>query len=115
MNSNTINHPVYYQRNGLEAIDIIEEYKMNFSRGCCFKYLWRMGLKDGEDLSKDIKKAFWYFDRECFRMAKEDGLVLADARIMLNGFFVAIFMREDLLMVEARDTLEAHLKELEAA
>ena len=108
-NSNIIDHPGYYQRNGLEAIDIIEEYDMNFNQGSCFKYLWRMGLKYGEKLQKDEKKAHWYFDRESVRIAKRESITLEEAKESLFKFFENIFMRNDLTMVLARQSLAIHI------
>jgi hypothetical protein len=122
MDSTVIDHPGYYMRNGLEAIDIIEEYRLNFSEGCIVKYLWRMGLKDGEVLEKDQRKALWYFDRESdrlFRMERgtftscgvagtDDG-DRAMAREILFQKLERIFMRPDLNMVEAVELLRRNL------
>jgi hypothetical protein len=43
---------------------------MGFNLGNAMKYLWRAGLKDGEDELKDLKKAIWYINRELERRSK---------------------------------------------
>lgn len=58
-----VNHPAHYRgRNGLEAIDVIEEFNLNFNIGNAVKYLLRAGRK-GPRL-EDIQKAAWYLERE---------------------------------------------------
>jgi len=109
MDATVINHPDYYKRNGLEAIDIIEEYNLNFSEGSIVKYLWRMGLKDGEVLEKDQKKALWYFDRESQRIAKIKNITLKEGMVELYMKLNDIIMRDDLNMVEAQALLFSHL------
>lgn len=59
-----VNHPSHYQRNGKEAIDYIEMFRLSFSAGNIIKYLWRAGEKEGESMEKDKAKALWYFERE---------------------------------------------------
>ena len=56
----------YYQsQNGkISAIDIIELYDLNFSRGNVIKYVLRAGRKAGEDAQNDLKKALFYIQRE---------------------------------------------------
>ena len=59
-----INHPSYYQSSkGIEAIDVIEAFNLNFNTGNAVKYILRCGKKT-RDTDKDIKKAIWYLDRE---------------------------------------------------
>lgn len=47
---------------GVECITIIEW--MSFNCGTAIKYLWRAGLKPGNDTLKDLKKAEYYIKRE---------------------------------------------------
>jgi hypothetical protein len=69
-------NPDHYKGNksGIQAIDIIEIFDLNFSRGNAVKYILRAGRKDekGYDaLTKeieDLKKANWYVDREIKRL-----------------------------------------------
>lgn len=58
----------YYVSNGFEAIDIIEAYNLNFSRGNVIKYLLRAGHKDDE--IKDLEKALDYLKREIERLKR---------------------------------------------
>ena len=68
--SDPVNHPPHYTTHpsGIECIQITEH--MNFCLGNAVKYLWRAGLKDGEDELKDLKKAIWYINRELERRSK---------------------------------------------
>lgn len=62
--SEKINHPSHYQgKNGIEVIDVIEAYDLNFNMGNAVKYILRNGKKT-EDTTIDIKKAIWYLNRE---------------------------------------------------
>lgn len=69
-----VNHPKHYisHPSGIECIVIAEHH--NFNIGNAFKYLWRLGLKDGNDDITDLKKAIWYLQRELQRreVAKND-------------------------------------------
>lgn len=52
--SEQINHPHHYNAGKIEAIDVIEDWKLNFSLGCVIKYLYRSEYKNStiEDLEK---------------------------------------------------------------
>lgn len=65
-----IDHPEYYEKNGIEAIDFIEAHNLNFSRGNVIKYLTRAGRKSGEEELAALEKAQWYLDREIDRIKK---------------------------------------------
>lgn len=57
-----INHPTHYQStNGLEVIDVIEEFKLSFYTGNVIKYILRIGKKDKDLIN--LKKARWYLNR----------------------------------------------------
>lgn len=58
----TINHPDHYKGNRFEAIDIIEDYELNFHLGNVVKYVLRAGKK-GSKL-EDLKKSQFYLKRE---------------------------------------------------
>lgn len=64
-----VNRPTHYTQHpsGVECIQITEH--MNFNLGNAVKYIWRAGLKEGND--KDLEKARWYIDREIKRLAKK--------------------------------------------
>ncbi len=55
-------NPSHYKANGLEVIDVIEAFGLNFAIGNAIKYLLRAGKKG--DRLEDLKKARWYIDRE---------------------------------------------------
>lgn len=60
--SDIVNHPPHYRSGGIEAIDVIEAFDLNFRVGNAIKYLLRLGRKDAA--ITDAKKARWYIDRE---------------------------------------------------
>lgn len=55
-------NPEHYAANGLEAIDVIDAFDLNFCLGNAIKYILRAGRKGGKD--EDLKKAVWYLQRE---------------------------------------------------
>ena len=60
-----VNHPQHYNArpDGLECIDIIRHYTFNI--GCAIKYLWRAGLKGGDNSTEqDLRKAIFYIEDE---------------------------------------------------
>ena len=64
-----INHPKHYQGNQFEAIDIIEDYELNFNLGSAIKYILRAGKKDNE--IEDLQKAEWFIKRELDRLVTQ--------------------------------------------
>jgi hypothetical protein len=64
-----INRPEHYIKNGIEVIDIIEGFKLNYRLGNVTKYVLRHQEK-GNPL-KDLKKARWYLNREIEILEKE--------------------------------------------
>lgn len=56
----TVNHPKHYNQ-GIEAIEIIESWNLDFNAGNVIKYLLRAPHK-GNTLD-DLKKALWYLNR----------------------------------------------------
>lgn len=66
-----VNHPSHYHSNsGIEVIDAIEAWKLNFSRGNAIKYIARASYKDSDKEIEDLEKARWYIDREIQRLQK---------------------------------------------
>tara|TARA_R110000851_G_scaffold37126_1_gene96139 strand:+ start:787 stop:990 length:204 start_codon:yes stop_codon:yes gene_type:complete len=55
-----VNHPQHYNE-GVEAIDVIESWDLNFNVGNVIKYMLRSAHK-GEEI-QDLEKAKWYLDR----------------------------------------------------
>ena len=65
-----VNHPPHYTVNGIEVIDVIENYKLNYRLGNVVKYVLRSDLK-GNRL-QDLKKALWYLQREIEQSEKQN-------------------------------------------
>lgn len=65
-----IEHPGYYCKGGIEAIDFIDTHKLNFNLGNVIKYVTRAGHKDGEDKQTALRKALWYLEHEIEREKK---------------------------------------------
>ena len=60
-----VDHPKHYRGDsGLEAIDVIEAWDLNFNLGNVVKYVCRAGIKDKSDRQEDLEKAMWYLNRE---------------------------------------------------
>ena len=98
-----------------EAINIIEEYKLNFCLGSAIKYILRAGKKPNESFNDDIKKAIWYLNREINRRGKmkikikwdisETGLTYDEAMSMLG--------LEMIFEVDEDQEIEEFINELE--
>lgn len=58
-----VNHPKHYNRGSIEAIEVIEDWKLYFSVGSAVKYIARLGAKDLE--IQELKKTRWYLERVC--------------------------------------------------
>lgn len=61
-----VNHPKHYNAGKYEAIDIIEDWNLDFHCGNAIKYICRHRHK--EDPKQDIEKAIWYLQRYLERM-----------------------------------------------
>ena len=64
-NKEMVNHPSHYNQ-GIETIEYIESWSMNFNTGNVIKYVTRAGYKN--DKLEDLKKAMWYLQREIDRI-----------------------------------------------
>ena len=60
-----VSHPSHYNQ-GIEAIDVIESWGLNFSLGNVIKYTLRAPYK--ENMIQDLEKAKWYLERELQRL-----------------------------------------------
>lgn len=65
-----INPSHYKTKSGLEAINVIEEFELDFCLGNALKYITRAGKKDGNTPEQDIKKAIWYLERKLKNLNK---------------------------------------------
>lgn len=63
--SSTVNHPTHYNK-GIEAIELIERWNLNFNLGNVIKYVLRSPYK-GTQL-EDLEKAQAYIVRELARL-----------------------------------------------
>ena len=54
-------NPGHYKRNGIEAVDVIEAFDLNYRLGNVVKYVLRHMNKGGVE---DLKKGQWYLNRE---------------------------------------------------
>lgn len=60
-----VNHPKHYNSHpsGIECIEIARYHDFNI--GNAFKYLWRAGLKGGDEkIIEDLQKAIFYINDE---------------------------------------------------
>jgi len=59
-----VNHPIHYNKAGIETIDAIEAATTNgfkyYLQGNILKYIWRYEYKNGVE---DLKKAQWYLSK----------------------------------------------------
>jgi hypothetical protein len=60
-----VDHPSHYTLGGIEVIDAIEAWGLDFHLGNVVKYVARSGHKDR--FLEDLKKARWYLDRRIDR------------------------------------------------
>lgn len=66
-----VNHPPHYKSaSGIESIDVIEGFGLNFHLGNVIKYILRHNKK-GKPL-EDLKKARWYLDREIKKLEEQE-------------------------------------------
>lgn len=67
-----VNHPPHYKSDsGIESIEVIEAFNLNFCLGNTIKYVLRH-QKKGKPL-EDLKKARWYLDREIEKLESKEG------------------------------------------
>lgn len=57
-----VNNPPHYIGKTMQAIDVIEDFNLNYNLGSAVAYILRSGKK--ECLIKDLRKAIWYLERE---------------------------------------------------
>ena len=67
MKKENVNHPSHYNQ-GIEAIEIIESWDLNFSLGNAIKYILRAPYKGKP--TEDLEKAKWYIERELEKLEK---------------------------------------------
>ena len=73
----------YYCSNGIETMDVIDAFGLNFALGSAVKYILRCGRKgDANDAIRDLEKARAYIDHEIKRRSVGDleGLARREAQ-----------------------------------
>lgn len=70
MNGDPVNHPSHYVANGMEAIDVIEAFELNFRIGNAVGYLLRAERKGSK--RQDLENAIWYIRRELEKGGRND-------------------------------------------
>lgn len=65
-----VNHPPHYKRGGIEAIDVIEAFELNYHLASVVAYILRCDHKGAPIL--DLQKARWFLDREIGRRTREE-------------------------------------------
>ena len=58
-----INHPPHYNHGTIEAITVIEDWRLGFNLGNAVKYISRAGRKGTNQGLEDLRKAQWYLAR----------------------------------------------------
>tara|TARA_B100000941_G_C28060169_1_gene328803 strand:+ start:64 stop:372 length:309 start_codon:yes stop_codon:yes gene_type:complete len=65
-----VHHPGHYHKDsGIEVIDAIDAWNLDFCLGNAVKYISRSGYKDADKTQQDLQKAVWYILRY---LGKED-------------------------------------------
>ena len=67
--SDPVHNPPHYKSGGIEAIDVIEAFELNFRLANVIKYVLRAGRKG--DALEDLEKAAWYLDREIDKLEEQ--------------------------------------------
>lgn len=65
-----VNHPSHYTRGGIEVLDAIEAWELDYHLANVVKYVARAGHKDPAKLLEDLQKARFYLDRRIQRAEK---------------------------------------------
>jgi hypothetical protein len=67
--SDPVHNPPHYKSGGIEVIDVIEAFDLNFRLANVIKYVLRAGRKG--DALEDLEKAAWYLDREIDKLEEQ--------------------------------------------
>ena len=65
-----VEHPDYYNADGIEVVDVISAFGLNFNTGNAVKYVCRSGHKPGADRIVDLRKAVFYLEYEIADLEK---------------------------------------------
>ena len=67
-----VDHPEHYNQGAFEAIDVIEDWGLNFNVGNAVKYISRYEHKNNP--KEDLRKAIWYLNRELESLGGGDAI-----------------------------------------
>ncbi len=70
MEMDDINRPAHYTLNGIEVIDAIEAWRLDYHLGTVVKYIARAQYKGNE--LEDLEKALWFLKRRIELKKKEE-------------------------------------------
>ena len=56
-------NPDHYRRGGIEVVDVVRAFELNWALGTVTRYVLRCGTKN-ETPNQDLKKAVWYLLNE---------------------------------------------------
>ena len=65
-----VDHPDHYNAGGIEVLDVIAAFGLNFNTGNAVKYICRSGQKPGADKLTDLRKAAFYLAHEIEELEK---------------------------------------------
>lgn len=57
-----VNHPQHYNKGGIEVLDVIDAFNLNFNLGNAIKYILRSNFKGNKE--QDLDKAMFYIKHE---------------------------------------------------
>ena len=81
--SDPVHNPSHYKSGGIEVIDVIEAFELNFRLANVIKYVLRAGRKG--DALEDLEKAAWYLNREIEKLKKSTSDEKAPKMIMASN------------------------------
>lgn len=104
-----VNHPPHYNQGKYEAIDVIEDWKLNFNLGNAIKYIARCRFKRNK--IEDLEKAVWYIEREIKNTKKdissedeqEETEIVSCKRLIANTMFNMILMKKYIEEIERKE------------
>jgi len=65
-----VNNPPHYTSSGIQPIEAVEAWGLNFNTGNAVKYISRAGKKDPNKHIEDLEKAEFYLKREIANLKK---------------------------------------------
>ena len=102
-----VDHPQHYNRGNIEAIDVIEDWNLNFNLGNVIKYISRAGAKENE--IEDIEKALWYLQRHLDNLKEqdeEDEDEDDDSNGELVGYLLVVFDKYNAIFKTLKDAID---------